>query len=125
MLTEVSALKKFINALVPIGSAPKGGIGRSEAETKCKELVNEILKSFKLKILNTDVREGEEGVMFRYHLNGYMLKAWVVYETRFLNLALWSEDGKDLLDVLAMLEIDKKIRIQAIAKMRAKKWLKG
>lgn len=125
MLQEVSALKNFLKTLVP-ERAPNRPLGASEAETKAKDLVDDILKSFDGRIKKSDHREGEGGILLRYHVvvgrKKFVMKAWVVFETRFFNLTLWAGNGTELLEVLALTEIDKKYRIRATAKARADKY---
>lgn len=126
-LEEVSALKMFLKSLVP-ERAPNKPIGVSEAETKTKDLIDDLLKFYDGKLKKSDHREGEGGILLRYHVvvggKKFVLKAWVVFETRFMNLSLWSGDGQDLLEVLALTEIDKKFRLRASAKARAASWFK-
>lgn len=130
-LTEVQALKSFLGTLFGKTTSREvktGTVSGSSVEKDAREVMNSIVKRNDLSVRKIERIRRADGVVLRYHISigsqKYMMKCYVVFETRYTTIDLWTEDRQKLLDILAMADLRKKYTLRAMAKIRLRPWLK-
>jgi hypothetical protein len=131
VLLEVQALKNLLGSLFGKSKAKVDvtAVSPSSIEKQAKEIIEKIIQGSKAKIEKTERKKSAEGILLRYHVSvaskRYTLKCYIVFESRYFNLTLWSGDGQSLLDVLAIGDLKQRYRLQAIGQIRLGPWAKG
>jgi hypothetical protein len=130
-LTEVQALKNFLGTLFGRSFTKKvatGNVSVSAVETQAREIMGAICKRNDISIRKIERFRRADALVLRYHISigstKYMMKCYVVFETRYTTIDLWTEDHYRLLDFLGMGDLRKKYTLRAQAKIRLRPWLK-
>lgn len=128
-LTEIQALKNFLGSLFGKSkqTAEFGEVGISSIEGLIKTIMKKIIGGFDGKVKRIDRKRRAEGLVLRYHVSirghEYVLKSYVVYESRYTIIDIWDKNEAKVLDVLATGDLRQKYRLRAMAKMRLKAWI--
>lgn len=130
-LTEIQALKSFLGSLFGKTTSKEiqtGSVSSSQIEKQAKEILSAIVKRNDLKVKKVESKRRADGVVLRYHVSigdhKYIMKCYVVFETRYTTIDLWTDDNQKLLDILAVGDLKKKYTLRAMAKIRLRPWVK-
>lgn len=100
---------------------------KSKIEKHAEDLVENILKSLKLKYHGYKKEKGKDGYLFRYVVEigneEYIVKNYLIYNTGYFGMCLWSRDEQNLAHVVTLGYMKNYYTMRAIAKERLKKWL--
>jgi len=135
ILERFAGLNKFLKGLgLPVsGGAPvkKAKIkGQADSpEAKAKQIVQQILKSVKVKAGSPTRRRSASGTMLRYRIKikgkSYLLKSYVITDTWHMSLVLWDSSEQKMLDVITIGYLRDQYRLRAIGKERMARWAEG
>lgn len=128
-VTESFNILNVLHGLVKSGSDKKDSDAktRTKDERQANELVENVLKSLKLKYHGYKKEKGKEGYLFRYIVeignDEYVVKSYLIYDTGYFSMCLWSRDEQDLVQVVTLGYMKNYYTMRSIAKERLKQWL--
>ena len=130
-LDEAQVVKNFLGSL--FGKSTKvtaqiSTMSGSSEEKQAREIVTKIVAAFDAKIGRVERKKNADTIILRYHVSigskKFVLKAYIMLESKFFNLSLWDSSQDKLLDVLAVGDLKSKYRLRAMGKIRFKPWTK-
>lgn len=123
-LEEAQGLRGFLDKL---GLFVKKQESPQKAKSKAEDLAESILKGAKLKYHKSVVKKGVDGHAFRYKVEHagqkYLVKCYVVYESQHFSMTIWSDDGQNMEQVVAVGYLKYIHALKAAAKARISEWM--